>query len=122
MKPFNLAAAKNGAPIITRDGRPAKFIGHFPENFPADRICYIVGNCIKSGTDSGKWWDNEQESDLDLFMAATKKDGWTPLYRSSIQYKFLAYAGNIYATKEQAEEYGRQSPAFIQVVHISWEE
>lgn len=122
MKPFNLAAAKNGAPIITRDGRPAKFIGHFPENVADQRICCIIGNCIKAHTESGKWWDHDMESDLDLFMATTKKEGWMPLYHSSMTHKFPAYAGYIYATKDQAEQAGRQSPAFIQAVPISWEE
>ena len=31
MKPFDLEAAKAGAPIVTRDGRSAKFIAHVAE-------------------------------------------------------------------------------------------
>lgn len=91
MKPFNLEAAKNGAPIITRNGRPAKFVGHFPENAEDQRVAFVC-------------------------------EGWIPLYRSSTSGKFPAYAGYIYATKDQAEQDGRQNPDFIQAVPISWEE
>lgn len=31
MKPFNLEAAKAGKPIVTRDGRVAKFVAHEPD-------------------------------------------------------------------------------------------
>ena len=38
MKPFNLEAAKAGAPLVTRDGRPAKFIAHVAEAHPSQRL------------------------------------------------------------------------------------
>ena len=122
MKPFNLEAAKNGAPIITRDGRPAEFIGHFPENVEDERVVFIIGGRVCGATEQGRLWSAGPGSELDLFMASVKKEGWIPLYRSSTSGKFPAYAGYIYATKDQAEQAGRQSPAFIQAVHISWEE
>lgn len=122
MKPFNLEAAKNGAPIITRDGRPAKFVGHFPENVEDQRVAFVCSGQIKVATEQGKFWSDRSGSELDLFMASVKKEGWIPLYRSSTSGKFPAYAGYIYATKDQAEQDGRQNPGFIQAVHISWEE
>ena len=122
MKPFNLAAAKNGAPIITRDGRPAKFIGHFPENVEDERVAFVCGGQVKAATEQGKFWSDGPASEHDLFMATTTRQGWVPLYRSCPPDKFLARTGNVYATKEQAEQIGSQSLAFIQAVPISWEE
>ena len=42
MKPFDLEAAKAGAPIVTRDGRPAKFIAHVAEAHPSQRLLVLI--------------------------------------------------------------------------------
>lgn len=45
MKPFDLDAAKRGEPLITRDGRPAKFVAHVPELDHYDCVLlFVEGN------------------------------------------------------------------------------
>lgn len=71
MKPFDLEAAKRGEPLITRDGRPAKFVAYVPE---ADGshcvVVFIDGTKIPMIlTKSGKFYDTDVENGADLFMA-----------------------------------------------------
>ena len=42
MKPFDLEAAKRGEPIVTRDGRKAKFIAHVPEAKHYQKIVLLM--------------------------------------------------------------------------------
>lgn len=46
MKPFNLEAAKRGEPIVTRDGRKARFIAHVPEAGEAYRVVVYIEDHI----------------------------------------------------------------------------
>lgn len=75
MKPFDLEAAKRGEPIVTRDGREAKFIAHVPElNFPV-LVLLDVGlwQARKDGT-------SNVGVHVDLFMAPKKRTVWVNLY------------------------------------------
>ena len=79
MKPFDLEAAKRGEPIMTRDGREAKFIAHVPEAAAAQQIVYLVEGEIKTN-----WVTGERNKDVryttDLFMAPKKRTVWVNLY------------------------------------------
>lgn len=80
MKPFDLEAAKRGEPIVTRDGRAAKFIAHVPElNFPV-LVLLDVGlwQARKDGT-------SNVGVHVDLFMAPKKRTVWVNLYRSAFR-------------------------------------
>lgn len=80
--PFNLEAAKAGAPLITRDGRPVKFIAHVPEvsNEECKVIVLINGKCrCDHFAESGKWVTCS-ESDVDLFMAPVTHKRWLNIY------------------------------------------
>lgn len=46
LKEFNLEEAKAGAPIQTRDGRPAKFIAHVPEAVDDCKIVVLIEGII----------------------------------------------------------------------------
>lgn len=70
MKPFDLEAAMRGEPIVTRDGREAKFVAYVPEADVGHRlIVFIEGaQCVTSLYKTGTYLD-PSVSDLDLFMA-----------------------------------------------------
>ena len=82
MKPFNLEAAKAGAPIVTRDGRPAKFIAHVAEAHPNQRLLVLVDGDVHIRFDNGQF-DSSSDvmSDHDLFMAPVKRTVWVNLYK-----------------------------------------
>lgn len=65
---FNLAEAKAGKPIVTRNGNLAKFIAHVPEaTFHNQRVLFLVNGQIRSVDITGLW-NNHTESPNDLFM------------------------------------------------------
>lgn len=72
MKPFDLEAAMRGEPIITRDGRPAKFVAYVPEaHISAQVIAIINGQAFTShyGSDGSFYTSYENCRKNDLFMA-----------------------------------------------------
>ena len=81
MKPFNLEAAKAGAPIVTRDGQPAKFIAHVSEAHPSQRLVVLIDGGVYTKFESGKYAASPAYvSDNDLFMAPVKRTVWVNLY------------------------------------------
>ena len=82
-KPFNLQAAIAGEPIVTRDGRKARFIAHIPEAESAYRvIAYVEGE-----TRSDEWHDNGEflkgeVCDDDLFMEVNTRTVYVNFYTS----------------------------------------
>ena len=80
MKPFNLAEAKAGKPIVTRDGRKAKIVfvdacSFFEDDGDQNELCYSTGRnefySVNSITGRVYVYD---DSYLDLFMAGEKKE------------------------------------------------
>ncbi len=77
MKPFDLEAAKAGAPLVTRDGRPAKFIAHVAEAQPSQRLLVLIDGGVYAKFESGKYLNSPAH---DLFMAPVKRTVWVNLY------------------------------------------
>ena len=73
MKPFNLEAAKAGAPLVTRDGQPVKFIAHVEEAHPTQRLLVLFGEDVYMTFEDGRRLGSGAESGFDLFMAPTKR-------------------------------------------------
>lgn len=74
-KPFDLEAAMNGAPIITRAGRAAKFIAHVPQCREDARVIVLLegsGMCY-SFCENGYFLGGDEECSADLFMAMEQK-------------------------------------------------
>lgn len=69
-KPFDLELAKQGKPLVTRSGEPAKFIAHIPECGPEYRVVALIAGEDQSRDylENGLMWDGEIRDD-DLFMA-----------------------------------------------------
>lgn len=119
MKPFDLEAAKNGAKLITRDGRPARIVcwDRKDEDYP---LCALLED--KEGheqyysyTKNGRIY-LEGEDEFDLFMAPTKHEGWVNVYKSNQR----RCCGAIYATKEEADV--EACTTRIACAHIEWTE
>lgn len=120
MKPFNLYAAKAGAPVQTRGGAPAKII-YFERKPPSDPLVVLV-------TEDGieRIWGYSLEGTVfspssgarnsDLMMAPVTKTGWINVYPSD-EWRGPVTGGKIYETEEEAILNG---PA-IQI-QIQWEE
>lgn len=85
MKPFDLEAAKSGAPIVTRDGREARFIAHVPEFDEEYRvIVQISGKSVAvSFCENGALIMNEETPD-DLFMKPQKRTVWVNIVKRHI--------------------------------------
>ena len=69
MKPFDLEAAKRGEPIVTRDGRPVRFVAHVPEAELSERVVVFATGNIGPTThgENGAFLRNGP-TDNDLFM------------------------------------------------------
>ena len=81
MKPFDLEVAKAGAPLVTRDGRPAKFIAHVAEAHLSQRLLVLIDGGVYTKFESGKYSNSPAHvSHHDLFMAPVKRTVWVNLY------------------------------------------
>ena len=68
MKPFDLEAAMRGEPLVTRDGRDAKFVAYVPEAGVSQRLVVLIEADIVAFYKTGAFLDIS-ESGIDLFMA-----------------------------------------------------
>jgi len=84
MKPFDLEAAKAGAPVITRDGRPARIICFDREgNYPVVALIKINGNDESIHTYTSDGINHKfHETYSDLLMDTVKKKAWVNIYKT----------------------------------------
>lgn len=68
MKPFDLEAAMRGEPLITRDGKTAKFIVCVPEAPITGNLVALLAGEIFVFTESGRYYVDGTDSLYDLFM------------------------------------------------------
>lgn len=82
-KPFDLEAAKAGAPIITRSGVPVRFVEHLPKATEGFQIIVIAEEMyVYTYYDNGKMYDETGDDPMDLFMAPVKRTVWVNLIGS----------------------------------------
>lgn len=118
MKQFNLIEhlANPSRKIVTRDGRNVRIIctdkkgTKFPivalvECEDKEETCYY--------TSKGYWNSFEEESDIDLFFAPKKAEGWINIYSNST-------TGAIYDSEEEARKMADSH--CIATIKIEWEE
>ena len=120
MKEFDLEKAKAGAPVCTRDGRPARIIYWDRKDDYYPILALVERNnkeILISVTEKGHVFDDERCSNGDLFMTSVKHEGWVNINPAG-KYCF----STIFDTQEEAE--ARASSATIEhvTVHIEWEE
>lgn len=84
MKPFNLEEAKAGKPLITRDGRDAKFIAHVPECAPSFRLICLIDGCghVTDYCENGSKFPEPRDSREDVFMKTVKTTVYVNLYKN----------------------------------------
>ena len=123
LKPFNLAAAKAGKPVYTRDGRKARIIC-FDRNWDMNIIALVsdpLGESVHYYLSNGKV-DFYKENDEDLLMLPEKKEGWINIYKGDD--KRIAITSSAYATQEEALDKIDEvlEATYITTNKIEWEE
>ena len=117
MKPFDLEAAKAGAPVVTRDGKKARIICSDLNNGEYDLIALVAHYSgreeIVSTKKDGRRLPNSERSTYDLFMASVKKEGWLNIYPKNC-------SSDIHPTRELADLSAQQSR--VACVKVEWEE
>ena len=125
MKPFSLEEylADPSKKVMTRDGDNVRIIC-------TDKIgdCPLVvlikselGNeAIFEYTKDGKWYYDERECSLDLFFAPEKHEGWATVFKSSKGNNVIN--SDIFESKEEAEEAGKNYNNYIVTAKVEWEE
>ena len=127
MKPFDLTLAKSGHPIVTREGRPARFIAHVPE--VANRATRVIvsvdeGNdlySLKTYFESGKYIEGEENGD-DLFHPTKKKSGWINLFAPALNKPDVYPSAEVWSARGYAETAGKMQDNYITTIEIHWEE
>lgn len=99
-KPFDLARAKAGDPIETRNGMKAVFGGHNSNAPEVQRIAVWVDGVLCPYFENGKY-SNITVSARDLFMSPKKIMVWVNVWRDGCG--GCGYGTSAYATKEIAE-------------------
>lgn len=82
-KYFDLTATIAGAPIQTRAGEPAQFVGHFPNNKSNHRVVYIVNGEMLRANEMG-CYDGFPDSKDDLIMAPETHTFWLNVYHNKL--------------------------------------
>lgn len=123
LKPFNLAAAKAGKLVYTRDGRKARIIC-FDRNGDMNIVALVsepLGESVHYYLSNGKV-DFYKENDEDLMMLCEKKEGWINIYKGDDER--VAIISNAYATKEEALNKIDEvlEATYITTTKIEWEE
>lgn len=91
--PFDLEAAKAGAPIMTRDGRPAVFVAHDAGADERYRVLARVGERAHADTFRENGALGIHGSGADLFMAPKpKRKVWVNVYHATVKYDTEAEA------------------------------
>lgn len=125
MKPFDLEEAKQGKPVCTRDGKPARIIC-----FDREEKTYPIVALVDKGpfevvytyTNEGLY-NYAGLSDFDLLMVSTKKKGWINIHKKDITYNIIDRGGGyIFPTKEQALNAVMSGQGYVTTAEIEWEE
>ena len=131
MKAFNLKEyLKNPEKkVITRDGRGVRIRctdrrgGNCPIVALVETSTRKAEN-ILSYREDGKWSPVDGpsvDSNLDLFFAPEKHEGWINIFKSSNDLAFLGQS-RIFASKEDAEKDGKDCECYVATIKIEWEE
>lgn len=125
MKQFNLNEylANPDRKVVTRDGRSVR-IRCTDRKSEEQPIVALVESLTEDseyvGTyrKDGRWSTSGCASDLDLFFAPEKKEGWINLYKDDRGY---ISTGSVYTSKEKAgTQVGRGD--YLTTIKIEWEE
>lgn len=117
---FDIERIKAGDPVVTRDGRKARYIGSY--NGKLYKHVFIVPEAdgtevylpvTDAGSPDHSYYIVGRVLMNDLFMAPTEKEGWINIYRGG-------YVGKIYNSEEEANS--NRGCDVIKTIKIEWEE
>ena len=126
MKQFNLEEYLKdpSKKVVTRDGRSVRIVC-------TDRVlvAFPVLALVmeKSGIENSYSYKKNGEygengiSDLDLFFAPVKNEGWINVYRDR-DTGTTSFGAILYASREEAEEVGKTDVYYAATAKIEWEE
>ena len=122
MKPFNLEEAKQGKPVVTRDGRPVRILTFDKKGdyciVTLIKYCRSNDVCVvyrEDGKASATF-----DSEYDLFMKAEKRVGWVNVYRGHNENSRTA--GAVFNTELEALQAGNDQFNYITTIKVEWEE
>ena len=111
--------------VVTRDGREVRIIC---TDYKGKMDKPVIGlikvdeneeNAFNFKKNGRYHLPKKEESHNDLFFASIKKDGWVNIFKD----KDLPFInGDIYESKDKAEENAIGEPDFIATIKIEWEE
>lgn len=123
MKEFDLQMAKEGHPVCTRDGKPARIICFDLKDSKGYNIVACITN--ENGTEEIATFTDQGECvvnttcEEDLFMVSEKKEGWVNIYLKPYD---IRKAGVIYDSKQEALSVSQNVESYITTTKIEWEE
>ena len=124
MKQFNLEEylENPSRKVVTRDGRNVRIICTDRKDPDAPIVAlveneYVEGERGMCYSKEGKVY-NDNLSNVDLFFATEKHEGWINIYRTKDDGLFSS--NNIWATEEEAKRV--KGGAYITTVKIEWDE
>ena len=126
MKPFNLEEyLKNPSKkVVTRAGSKARIIctnanSEYPIVALVERYDYDE---TFTYTKDGCYFSIGSPSQLDLFFASEKHEGWLNIYRSD-ECGFYMRGTSPYKSKDEADKVAKANPkTFFTTVKVEWEE
>lgn len=129
-KPFDLEAAKNGAPVCTRDGRPVRIICYDKvTNARNHRTIVALIQSENGGEYVEEYYSNGNSGcdandvyDCDLVMAPVKYKKWMNIYRIGGVRNPERLTAEIYGTEEEALKHKDDYTGYIITKDIEWEE
>lgn len=113
-EPFDLARAMAGEPIVTRDGRKARFVAHIQEAVTHRVVAFIDGESMAINfTELGRLNSGDRDCHLDLLMAPKpKRTVWVNVWPKKGGY----YAG-AHSTEEDAVSVSKENGEYSIIAH-----
>lgn len=124
MKTFDLELAKEGHSVQTRDGRPVRIISYDRKCTDGTKIVALIEDIDSIEkpmfyTLEGNY-SLEAETQYDLVMSPTKKEGWVNVYKSVNR---TYYAGNVYMSEKEAINHKNDfGDTHLSTTRIEWYE
>lgn len=112
MKQFNQEKAEAGAELQTRSGLPVRILatdieGRYPIAVAVSEM-YGQSETLMAVTAQGRYIDDENDHDSDVFMAPVKKSGWINIYPDGeSMIASIARTSSVYPTEEVALDLAR---------------
>lgn len=116
MKPFNYEAAMRGEKVVTRDGRQVRIIAkRNDEKYPIVALIGLKEEVQTFKMDGGCL---DKETEQDLFMAPTVKEGWIVLYKCPPYHMGCTH---VFETEQEAKEVIKYM-SHVAITKITWEQ